>query len=83
MFNGSLFFQTVQKGNLKVSKASLYDINKAIQANELKERLLEEIVPEQYHEFLPPFNKVLDNLLSPHRPGIDLQVRLKQGEMPT
>jgi len=48
MLNGSSFFRTVKKGKLKVFKASLYDIYKAIEANDLKERPLDEIVPEQY-----------------------------------
>ena len=83
MFNGSSFFWTVKKWKLKVFQASLYDINKAIEANDLKERPLEEIVPEQYHEFLPLFNKVLSDRLPPHRPGIDHEVRLREGETPT
>jgi len=83
MLNGSSFFRTVKKGKLKVFRASLYDINKAIEAKDLKERPLEEIVPEQYHEFLPLFNKVLADPLPPHRPHIDHEVRLNQGETPT
>jgi len=66
-----------------VFKASLYDINQAIEANNLKERPLEEIVPEQYHEFLPFCIKVLADWLPPYRPGIDHEVRLKDGETPT
>jgi len=64
-------------------KASLYDINKAIEAKDLKECPIEEIVPEQYHEFLPLFNMVLADRLPPHRPGIDHEVQLKDGETPT
>jgi len=47
------FFRAIKKGKPTLFKASLYDINKAIEAKDLKERPLEEIVPEQYHEFLP------------------------------
>jgi len=83
MLNGSSFFRTVKKGKLKVFKVSLYDINKAIEAKDLKERPLEEIVPKQYHEFLPLFNKVLADHCPPHRPGIDHEVRQKEGETPT
>jgi len=61
-------------------KASLYDNNKAIEGKDFKERPLEEIVPEQYHEFLPRFEKVLADCLPPHRPGIDHEVCLKEGE---
>jgi len=66
MLNGSSFFSTVKKGKLMVFKASLYDINKAIEAKDLKEQPLEEIVPEQYHEFLPLFKNVLADRLPPH-----------------
>jgi len=67
MLNGASFFRTVKKEKLTVFKASIYDINQAIEAKDLKERPLEEIVPEQYHEFLPLFNKVLADRLLPHR----------------
>ena len=83
MLNGALFFREVKKGKLKIVEASLYDINKAIEAKDLKERHLEEIIPKQYHEFLPLFSKVLADWLPPHRPGIDYEVRLKNGEVPT
>ena len=80
MLNGASFFCTVKKGKLTIFKASLYDINKAIEAKDLKEHPLEEIVPKQYHELLPLFSKVLADRLTPHWPGIDHEVRLKDGE---
>jgi len=69
-------------GRLTVFKASLYDINKAIEANDLKERPLDEFVPKKYHEFLPFFCKLLADRLPPHRPGIDHEIQLKEGETP-
>jgi len=83
MLNGSSFFWTVKKGKLNVSKASLYDINKAIEAKDLEEWPLEEIVPKQYHEFQSLFNEVLADQLPPHWPGIDHEVRPKEGATPT
>jgi hypothetical protein len=83
MPNGTLFFRTVKKGGFRMFKASLYNINKAIEAKDLKECPLEEIVPEQYDEFLPLFNKVLADWLPSHGPGIDHEVCLKDGETPT
>jgi hypothetical protein len=74
MLNGASFFHTVEKGKLLVFKVSLYDINKAIEAEDVKERPLEEIVPEQYHEFLALLNTGLEERLPPHRPGIDYEV---------
>jgi len=66
-----------------VFKASLYDTDTAIEAMDHKERPLEEIVPKQYHGFLPLFNKVLADQLPPHRPAIDHEVRLMEGETPS
>jgi len=83
MVNGASFFRIVKKGKLMLFKASLHDINKAIETKDLKQRPLEEVIPEQYHEFLPLFNKVLADRLPPHRPGIDHEVRLEDGETPT
>jgi len=37
MLNGTSFFRTVKKGKLKVFKASLYDMNKAIEAKDFME----------------------------------------------
>jgi hypothetical protein len=83
MFNKASFLRAVKKGRLMVFKASLYDINKAIEAKDLKQWLLEEIVPKRYYEFLPLLNKLLADRLPPHRLGIDHEVRLKNGETPT
>jgi hypothetical protein len=56
--NGASSFRTIKKGRLTVFKPLLYDINKAIEAKDLKKRPHEEIVPEQYHEFILLFYKV-------------------------
>jgi len=66
-----------------VFKASLYDINKTIEAKDHKERPLKEMVRKQYHEFLPLFNKVLADRLPSHRLGIDHEALLKDGETVT
>jgi hypothetical protein len=83
MLNGASFFRKVTLGKFTIFKASLYDINKAIEAKDLKEKPLEEIIPKQYHEFLPLFSKVLADRLPPHQPNIDHEVRLRQGETPS
>jgi hypothetical protein len=66
-----------------VFKASLYDINEAIEAKDQKEHPLEKTVSEQYHVFRPLFSKVLAGRLPTHRPGIDHEVRFNDGERPT
>jgi hypothetical protein len=83
MLNGASLFRNVKKAKFTVFKASLYEINKAIEAKDLKERPIEEVVPKQYHEFLPLFNKILTVRLPAYRPGIDHEVRSKDGETPT
>jgi hypothetical protein len=82
MLNGPSFFRTVEKGILRVFKASLHDINKAIAAKDRRECPLVEIVPEQYHEFLPLFSTALAHRLSLYQPGIDHELPLKEGEIP-
>jgi len=82
MLNGSSFFWTVKNGKLTIFKASLYDINTAFEAKDLKEPPLERIVPKQYHEFLPLISTVLADRLPPHRPVFDCAVRLNKGETP-
>lgn len=47
IIDGSAFFHAVTAGNLTVSKVSLHDINNAIEAENVNECLLEEIVAEQ------------------------------------
>jgi hypothetical protein len=66
MLNGASFFRTVKRGRLTICKPSLYDINQAIEAKDLKEKPLEELIPKQYHEFRPLFGKVLADRLPPH-----------------
>jgi hypothetical protein len=83
MLNGASFFRTLGQGRLTIFKASLYDINRAIEAKDQKEKPLEEVIPKQYHEFLPLFSRVLADRLPPHRPNIDHEVRLNAGEVPS
>jgi len=83
MLNNPSFFRTLTKWKLVVFKASLIDIDKANEAKSHPERLLEEIVPTKNHEFLPFFGQVSADRLPPHRPGINHEVCLKDGEAPT
>jgi len=83
MLNGALFLRTLKKGRLTVCKASLDDINKAIDIMDLKERPWEEIVPEQYHEFLPVLLMTLADRIPWHRLGIYHEALLREGETPT
>jgi hypothetical protein len=83
MLNWTVFFRKVQRGKLTIFKASLYDINKAIEAKDLKGKPLEEVIPRQYQEFLLLFSNVLTDRLPPYRPNIDHEVRPGEGEVPS
>ena len=82
MLNEASFCRTACKGRLLVFKAFLYNIIIPIEDKDLKKHPLEEIIPKQYHEVLPLFSKVVADRLLPHRPGIDHDVPLNEGESP-
>ena len=44
------------------------------------QRKLEEMVPQQYHEYLDIFEEGEKTELPPHRPGVDLEIKLEKGE---
>jgi hypothetical protein len=54
--NGISFLRTVKNGKLTISKASSYHIFKGIEAKDVKEKPLKELIPKQYREFLPRFS---------------------------
>jgi hypothetical protein len=66
MLNGACFFRTVKHGKLTIYMVSLYDINKAFEDKDLKEKSLDEVIPKQSHEFLLLFSKVLADRLPRH-----------------
>jgi len=82
MLYRACIFCTVTKQWLTVVTASLYNINKAIEAIDPTEWHLEEIVLELYHEFLPLFYKVLPDHHPPNWPGIDHEVQATVGKAP-
>jgi hypothetical protein len=59
-------YLTVERGRVEVSKVFQCDLNNAIEGKDFKEPPLEEIVLEQYHEFLSLLKKVLVDCLPIH-----------------
>jgi hypothetical protein len=55
----SSFMRQIKKEKLKVYAVTLYEINKALGIKDLQEKPLEEVIPKEYHEFLPLFSKVI------------------------
>jgi hypothetical protein len=75
------FMRQIKKEKLKVYAVMLYEINKALGIKDLQEKPLEEVIPKEYHKFLPLFSKVIAETLPPHRP-YDHKIRLQEGFIP-
>jgi len=45
-----------------------------------KKRKLEEMVPQEYHGYLDVFEEEEQTKLPPHRPGVDLDIKLEEGQ---
>ena len=45
-----------------------------------KQRKLEEMVPQEHHEYSDVFEEGEKTKLPPHRPGVDLEIKLEEGE---
>ena len=41
---------------------------------------MEHLVPKEYHDLLPAFEKGEKTSLQPHRPGIDLEINMEEGK---
>jgi len=85
---GSTFTRTLRrkKGIIAAFKMTLYEIDRALKQYEKAEPLTEddkikELVPEDYHEFLPLFKKAVAEVLPPHR-SYDHKIPLKEGFTP-
>ena len=61
---------------------SLYDIHQALRDSEPDERAMADILPPEYHEYLPLFRKVNADQLPPHQ-SHDHQIELQEGFPPT
>jgi len=66
MWSKASFVCTVKTGWLTVCKVSRYNINKAIEANNVKEPRVGEFISKQYHEIIGLFCTVLADQLAPH-----------------
>jgi hypothetical protein len=61
------FIRDNRQEKLRVYAVTIYDINKALEIKDFQEKPLEPIIPKEYHEFLPLFDKVIAERLPPHR----------------
>jgi len=75
----------ILKYNKKEGRISLESVNistkLAIKCGKYqKERKLEEMVPLEYHGYLDVFEEEEKTKLPPHRPGVDLDIKLEEGQ---
>ena len=81
LVGASAFLRMAKKERLQIFSLSLYDINRALDPKTIEEGRLEELIPEEYHEFLPLFQEVAARELPPHRTH-DHTIPLKEGFEP-
>jgi hypothetical protein len=72
----------VKKERFKVYAVMLYKINKALGIKNVQKKSLEEVIPKEYHEFLPLFSKIITETPPPHR-LYDHKIKLQDGFTPT
>ena len=60
---------------------TLYEINKALEIKGQQKKSLEQLIPKDYHDFLPLFDKVIAKKLPPYRPN-DHKMKLQEGFIP-
>jgi hypothetical protein len=65
---------------LQINAISLYEINKALDEGKDQNKITD-IIPPEYHKFLPLFSETEANKLPPHRP-YDHRIPLKDGFTP-
>jgi len=75
----------ILKSNKKEGRISLESVNistePAIKSGKYqKQWKLEEMVPQEYHGYLDVFEEGEKTKLPPHRPGVDLDIKLEEGQ---
>jgi predicted aspartyl protease len=69
-----------KRNRLQIHAISLYEINKALDQNKEASNI-SDIIPPEYHKFLPLFSEAEANKLLPHHP-YDHRIPLKEGFRP-
>jgi hypothetical protein len=69
-----------KRNRLQINAISLYEINQALDEGK-DENKITDIIPPEYHKFLPLFSEMEANKLPPHRP-YNHRIPLKDGFTP-
>jgi hypothetical protein len=80
MIGPMLLTHQAKCNRLQIHTISLYEINKALDQNK-EANNISDIIPPEYHKFLPLFSKAKANKLPPHRP-YNYRIPLKEGFTP-
>ena len=84
IISATSYYRITKKRNQKTHHTfamSLYDIHQALRDSKSDEYTMMDTVPSEYHEYLPPFQKVNADKLPPHHP-YDHQIKLQEGFTP-
>jgi len=69
-----------REGRISVESVNI-STELAIKSGKYRKQLkLEEMVPQEYHEYMDIFEEGEKAKLPPHRPGVDLEIKLEKGE---
>jgi hypothetical protein len=75
------FIKSIKKGKLNIFTVTLYKINWALDTMNLQAKSLKEVIPKEYHEFLPLLSNIVMETLPPHQP-YNHQIQLHEGFTP-
>ena len=81
MVGAASFVRSAKREKLQILSTSLYELNRSLDRKTIEEGKLEELIPEEYHNFLPLFSEIVARELPPHRP-YDHSIPLKNGFNP-
>src|SRR5258706_1172598 len=81
MVGAASFVMSAKRDRSQIGSLSLYEINKALDREKLKDTEWKHRIPEEYHDFLPLFDEAVARALPPRR-QYDHRIRLQEGFTP-
>ena len=81
MIGTASFVLSAKREKLQILSTSLYELNRSLDRKTIEEGKLEELIPEEYHDFLHMFSEIAALELPTHQP-YDHSMPLKDGFNP-
>ena len=72
------FMRPAKRKKLQILSTTLYELNRSLDRKTIEEDKLEELIHEEYHDFLHMFSEIAAQQLPPHRP-YNHSIPLKDG----